>query len=172
MHHSASSTIIACIIGLLITAQTAHSDQSNGAFSEKPGIKSLVPSEKHKGAPPLPISKGRFMFSVSLHKEQEIDSLLTRADELSKVMRTNGNESRIALILHGPEIKFFTKQNYGNHRQIVDRAAKLNNEKIIEIKICKSKMKEYGIKDAQIPSFVEIIPYAPDEERGLLKQES
>lgn len=110
------------------------------------------------------------MFSVTLHKQKEIKSLLQRVDSLSKTMRTHGNDSKIALILHGPEIKFFSRKNYDHNKSIVDKAASLDGDKIIEIKICKSKMEEFGIKDEDIPAFVEIIPYAPDEERKLSKK--
>ena len=162
--------LIAVGLAVLVAAAALAADQQPSPENGKPGIKNLVPRNDNGKFGDLPIKKGKFMFSVSLHKEQEIDSLLARADELSRVMRTNGNESKIALILHGPEVKFFTKNSYDNYRNIVDRAERLNDRNIIEIKICKSKMDEYGIKDAQIPSFVEIIPYAPDEEERLLKQ--
>lgn len=96
--------------------------------------------------------------------------MLTRADELSKTMRKQGNESSIALILHGDEIRFFTNGNYKQNRDIVDRAARLDGDKVIEVKVCKTKLDELGISDKEMPSFVEIIPYAPDEEKRLLKQ--
>jgi len=162
--------VIAACIGLLIAPGTLAADQGTSPSETNPKIKNLVPRGEHGDSGELPIKKGKFMFSVSLHKEKEIDSLLTRADELSKVMRTNGNESRIALILHGPEVKFFTRKNYNEHRKIVDRAEKLNDRKIIEVKICKTKLDEYGIRDDEIPEFIEIIPYAPDEEKRLLEQ--
>ena len=110
------------------------------------------------------------MVSVTLHKQEELESLLNRADDLSKTMRTKGNNSKIALILHGPEIRFFSKKNYKVNSNIVDKAARLDGDSIIEIKVCKSKMDEFGIEDKDIPSFVEIIPYAPDEEERLLKK--
>ena len=143
----------------------------------KTGTKQLIATtpprnlvEKDGKSPPLPIKKGKFMFSVTLHKREEIDSLLTRADSLSKTMRVNGNKSAIALILHGPEIKLFARQNYEKNRGIVDKAARLDGENVIQVKVCKTKMKELGIKDADLPSFMEVIPYAPDEEKKLLNQ--
>ena len=110
------------------------------------------------------------MFSVTLHKQKEIRSLLTRADELSKTMRSKGNDSSIALILHGDEIRFFANSNYKQNSDIVDRAAKLDGDKVIEVKVCKTKLHELGISEKEMPSFVEIIPYAPDEEKRLLEQ--
>jgi len=121
-------------------------------------------------SPPLPIKKGKFMFSVTLHKREEIDSLLTRADSLSKTMRIKGNKSAIALILHGPEIELFTRKNYKKNHDIVDKAQRLNDESVIHVKVCKTKMKELGIRDDELPSFMEIIPYAPEEEKKLLDQ--
>jgi intracellular sulfur oxidation DsrE/DsrF family protein len=126
--------------------------------------------DKDSNSPPLPIKKGKFMFSVTLHKREEIDSLLTRADSLSKTMRTKGNKSAIALILHGPEIKLFTRKNYKKNRDIIEKAERLDEENVIQVKVCKTKMKELGIKDEDLPSFMEIIPYAPDEEKKLLDQ--
>jgi hypothetical protein len=126
--------------------------------------------DKDSNSPPLPIKKGKFMFSVTLHKREEIDSLLTRADSLSRTMRANGNKSAIALILHGPEIKLFTRKNYKQNRDIIEKAERLDEENVIQVKVCKTKMKELGIKDEDLPSFMEIIPYAPDEEKKLLDQ--
>ncbi|MDX5151354.1 MAG: DsrE family protein [Acidiferrobacterales bacterium] len=126
--------------------------------------------DKDSNSPPLPIKKGKFMFSVTLHKREEIDSLLTRAESLSKTMRTKGNKSAIALILHGPEIKLFTRKNYKKNRDIIEKAERLDEENVIQVKVCKTKMKELGIKDEDLPSFMEIIPYAPDEEKKLLDQ--
>lgn len=140
------------------------------ADSSKPTEQTRSLVEDKKQGEQLPISKGKFMFSVTLHRQKEIQSLLDRADQLSRSMRTQGNQSRIALILHGPEIRFFTTPNYERNKNIVDRAARLDGDEVIEIKVCKTKMDELGIKEKDIPAFVEIIPYAPEEEKKLLKQ--
>lgn len=129
-----------------------------------------TPAKKQHQTAPIPSANEKYMVSVTLHKQEELESLLNRADNLSKTMRANGNTSSIALILHGPEIRYFSKKNYKVNSNIVDKAARLDGDKIIEIKVCKSKMDELGIKDQDIPSFVEIIPYAPEEEEKLLKK--
>lgn len=146
---------------------TAHADDRKVEPPRKMP-ESLI--EKDSNSPPLPIKKGKFMFSVTLHKPEEIDSLLTRADSLSRTMRTKGNKSAIALILHGPEIKLFTRKNYKKNRDIIEKAQRLDEQNVIQVKVCKTKMKELGIKDEDLPSFMEIIPYAPEEEKKLLDQ--
>jgi len=173
VHHPVKTFLLIAISIQVLPAFAAPALADQGATGAQLPMPRTLPRdlvEKDGKSPPLPIKKGKFMFSVTLHKREEIDSLLTRADSLSKTMRVNGNKSAIALILHGPEIKLFTRQNYEKNRDIVDKAARLDGENVIQVKVCKTKMKELGIKDNDLPKFMEIIPYAPDEEKKLLDQ--
>jgi intracellular sulfur oxidation DsrE/DsrF family protein len=70
-------------------------------------------------------------------------------------------------VLHGPEIEIFAKRNYARFRETVDRAARLNDGRIIEIKMCRTEMKRLGIGEEDIPDFIELVPYGPDEELRL-----
>ncbi|GMR20039.1 MAG: hypothetical protein BMS9Abin36_0634 [Gammaproteobacteria bacterium] len=106
---------------------------------------------------------GRYMIDVTLHEPSDIRALLTRAEMLSKTIRVNKNSSGIALVLHGEEIKLFNKKNFKQYRDIVNKAARLDAEHVIEIKICKSKMQEMGIKKKDLPAFIDLVPYGPDE---------
>ncbi len=110
---------------------------------------------------------GRYMFNVTLHSEQEITGLLSRAKKLSKTMRKNKNNSGIALVLHGEEIKFFSKKNYMQYKTIVDDAALLDADHVLDIKICRTQMKVMNIREEDIPAFIEIVPYGPAEEERL-----
>lgn len=112
---------------------------------------------------------GRYMFNVTLHSEQEISGLLSRAKKLSKTMRKNKNNSGIALVLHGDEIRFFSKKNYRLYKKIVDDAALLDADQVLDIKICKTQMDIMNIKEEDIPSFIDIVPYGPAEEERLRK---
>ena len=118
----------------------------------------------------LVIANKRFLLNVTLHTENEINALLTRAETLSKRARHNKKDVGIALILHGPEVGLFTKKNYQKFKALVDKAKRLDREKVIDIKICRTQMHSMKIKDTDIPSFIEIVPYGPDEQERLLKQ--
>jgi intracellular sulfur oxidation DsrE/DsrF family protein len=122
--------------------------------------------------PPAPATgltteDGRYLFSVTLHTPEEIAGLLTRAEELAKTRRPDKHNTGIALVLHGPEIEIFAKRNYARFRETVDRAARLNDGHIIEIKMCRTEMKRLGIEEKDIPAFIELVPYGPDEETRL-----
>ncbi len=123
------------------------------------------------GAVPTPDKNGRYLFSVTLHTAKEIESLLSRAESLSHSLTLHKKEhAGIALVLHGSEIKFFDKRNYRKFQNIVDKAARLDANDVLEIKICKTLMDEMNIREEDMPSFVEIVPYGPDEEDRLITQ--
>lgn len=115
----------------------------------------------------LTTEDGRYLFSVTLHTPEEIAGLLTRAEELAKTRRPDSRHTGIALVLHGPEIEIFTKKNYARFRETVDLAARLNDGHVVEIKMCRTEMKRLGIGEEDIPAFIELVPYGPDEEKRL-----
>jgi intracellular sulfur oxidation DsrE/DsrF family protein len=128
-----------------------------------------IPAESPSPSPAtgLAMEDGRYLFSVTLHTPEEIAGLLTRAEELAKTRRPDSRHTGIALVLHGPEIEIFAKRNYARFRETVDRAARLNDGHIIEIKMCRTEMKRLGIGEKDIPAFIELVPYGPDEEQRL-----
>ena len=115
----------------------------------------------------LTTADGRFMFNVSLHTPEEIAGMLTRAEELTKTLRADSRGTGIALVLHGPEIEIFARKNYPQFRATVDRAARLDAGHIIDVKICQTEMKIRGIRPEDLPAFIEVVPFGPDEEARL-----
>jgi hypothetical protein len=111
--------------------------------------------------------EGRYLFSVTLHTLEEIAGLLARAEELAKTRRADSNNTGIALVLHGPEIEIFAKKNYSRFQKTVDQAARLDAGRIIEVKMCRTEMQRLGIGEEDIPAFIELVPYGPDEETRL-----
>ena len=123
-------------------------------------------------APPSPsaslsVEEGRYLFNVSLHTPEEIAGLLTRAEELARTRRADNRRTGIALVLHGPEIEIFAKKNYPRFQKMVDQAARLDAGHIIEVKMCRTEMKHLGIREEDVPAFIELVPYGPDEEERL-----
>lgn len=105
----------------------------------------------------------RYMLNVILHTPEEIGALLSRAEELARARPPAETDVGIALVLHGPEVEFFARHRYARYKTLVDRAQRLNAAHIIEIKICRTEMKSRGLKAADIPEFIELVPYGPDE---------
>ena len=126
-------------------------------------------------APTMPPSDSaapgaRHLFRVTLHTPMEIEGLLARAEQLARNMRPTDRRNGIALVLHGPEVEIFARKNYTKYRHIVDRAARLSAEKVIEIKMCQTEMRSRDIRDEDVPKFIEFVPYGPDEEERLQRR--
>ncbi len=149
------ATVFACV--LLSYAGSLQAESTSAGHAPQLSVSPTGPS-------------GRYVFRVTLHTEQEIDGLLTRAEMLSNEVKVDDDHAGIALVLHGPEIELFAKQNYKKYQQLVDRAAKLDANQVIDIKICSTKMGELDLDEDDIPAFIEIVPYGPDEEKRLRRE--
>ncbi len=116
------------------------------------------------------IGNTQYLFDVSNHSADEMEALLFRAEEIRETHPDGFNDLEIVLILHGPDINIFKRENYIRHKPLVDLAAKLDSFEIIDIKICEKTMSYMGIDRDEIPAFIESVPYAPDEIRRLGEQ--
>lgn len=110
---------------------------------------------------------GRYLFNVTLHTPEEIAAMLARAEQLAQTRHTDDARTGIALVLHGPEIEMFAKRNYPRFRQTVDQAERLDAAHVIEVKMCLTEMRRLGLRKQDIPGFIELVPYGPDEEERL-----
>lgn len=131
-----------------------------------------VAAEKAPATPPNDSSApvARYLFRVTLHTPLEIEGLLARAEQLARNTRPADRRAGIALVLHGPEVEIFARKNYAKYRHIVDRAARLDADGVIEIKMCQTEMRSRGIGNDDVPGFIEFVPYGPDEEERLQRR--
>jgi intracellular sulfur oxidation DsrE/DsrF family protein len=146
------------IVLLGITAGAFFALQYPGA-----GGKQIVPAESDVRV----LKSGRVVFDVTLHSADEIHSLLNRAKQLAHKLPKGDDVPSIALVLHGPEIMYFAKENYEKHRELVDLASEMDKNKIIDIKVCRTKMRYLGLEEKDMPPYVEQVPYGPDEVKRL-----
>jgi intracellular sulfur oxidation DsrE/DsrF family protein len=107
---------------------------------------------------------------VSVHSVEELELLFSRVEQLLDRPRHEGEAPLISLVLHGPEVEFFALKNYDRYRTVVDRAAKLAALGAVEISICQTRMREYGIGPEEVPSFLNQVPLGPAEVERLLEQ--
>jgi hypothetical protein len=96
---------------------------------------------------------------VTLHHREEISALLNKLANMPR----EPNAPAIALVLHGEEIQFFTRREYDQYKDLVDLAGQLVASQAIEVKVCRTRMGMMGIKEQDLPAYVETVPYGPDE---------
>ena len=109
----------------------------------------------------------RYAYDIVLHTPEQIREVLQHAEQLSAAPRPGNEKASIAMILHGPEIDIFSIENYPKYKDIVDLAAKLDAYNVIEVKMCQTMMRMRGLKNNNVPSFIELVPYGPDEVEKL-----
>lgn len=115
------------------------------------------------------IGNKSYLFDVSNHSVEEMEALLNRAREISQFDADAYKDLKIVMILHGPDIDWFSNENKHRNMQLVSLAEELDKLDIIDMKVCETAMNKRGIKREDIPEFIESVPYAPDEIRRLLE---
>lgn len=98
------------------------------------------------------------VFDISVHTVDELRGVLQRAEILVSQPKSASQPANIALMLHGPEIKYFSIGQYSQYKDIVDLAARLDAYNVVELKMCETAMKDFGIEKSDIPSFIEFVP--------------
>jgi intracellular sulfur oxidation DsrE/DsrF family protein len=116
------------------------------------------------------LESGRVVVDVTLHSAEQIQALLKRAQELAPKLPLDQKEPSIALVLHGPEIEFFARKNYTQYKDIVDLAAKMDAEGVIDVKVCETRMRSMKLQKEDLPEFVDTVPYGPEEVKRLERE--
>ena len=111
-----------------------------------------------------------YVFSVTVKSAEELDVVLSRAEDLRELFNPE-EHSKIAIVLHGDELRLFQKDNFSANQSVVERAQLLDQYEIIDIKACQTMMRTLNIDQSELPSFIEQVPYAPAEIERLEKEE-
>ncbi len=109
------------------------------------------------------IGNKRYLYDISEHSIEDLKQLLQRAEEITQTGLDEFEDLEIVMILHGPDIGWFTIDNYNDNRELVDLAKRLDTFDIIDLKVCETTMENMEIDRKQIPAFIESVPYAPGE---------
>jgi len=111
-----------------------------------------------------------YVFDITVQNEQQLGAILDRAEQLKGQFNADSH-GRIALVLHGAELRLFKKSNYSRFMNIVEKARMLDQDQLIDIKACQTMMNHFNIDQSELPDFIEQVPLAPVEiERLQLQQ--
>ncbi len=105
--------------------------------------------------------------SSSLQSPMVIDVATRRVDEVTEVLLKLDQGPRsdrpVPLVLHGNELRSFTRQTYSENRALIELAGRLDSEMRVEVKACQTMMNSLGISRSDLPDFIEVVPFGPDE---------
>ena len=161
---------VVVIAGLLLAALwvTRQPDPGRGVEITRPDTDAQSRSLPAP-SPNAPVP-ARAVLDISVHTIEELRVLLDRAEQLAMAPRPEGEEDSVVLVLHGPEVEFFAIGNYGEYRDIVDQAARLDAFDVVDVRICDTMLSEYGLGPDDIPSFIERVPFGPGEVERLRRE--
>lgn len=111
-----------------------------------------------------------YVADISVHSVADLNLLFDRVENILQRPHSDQQSPLVSLVLHGPEVEFFALKNYKKYKSLVDRAAKLDALGAVNISICQTRMRRYGIKKDEVPAFLEQVPYGPDEVNRQLKE--
>jgi len=127
----------------------------------------LVMGETPTTTPAIVENPQHYIANIELHTEEEISDLFDRASMLIDQQNSFVLGEPIAFVLHGPEVEYFSRDNYGEFKDIVDKAAQLDAFRVIDVRVCSTYLRLHHIAPESLPPFVEVVPYGPAEERRL-----
>ena len=155
--------LLAVCLGLLLFAYS--SQWLDGSRPAKRAV-----SQDRSAAPPLETAPEvpRYVADISAHSVEALNLLFDRVEKILTRPRSDRESALVSLVLHGPEVEFFALRNYGKYKSLVDRAARLDALGAIDVSICQTQMRKFGISKDEVPAFLEQVPYGPDEVQRLL----
>ncbi|UTW44839.1 acyl-CoA transferase [bacterium SCSIO 12696] len=125
----------------------------------------LIDEQSQKEVPP------GYLARLELNKPEEVEATLQRVEEIYLSGQLNAEQPPVTFIIHGPEALVFLEENYEMYQGIVDLAKKLTEEKVVDIRICRNRLRIEGAKKKPLQSFVGTVRFGPREERRLRRAE-
>jgi len=116
------------------------------------------------------IENKSYLFVVNDHSIDEFEALLNRAEQVSQSQPKDFEDLEIVMVIHGPDIDFFTNKNQASNSQLLDIAKRLDLINVIDMKVCETTMSMRGVERNDIPSFIESVPFAPTEIKERLEK--
>ena len=113
----------------------------------------------------------KIVYDVNVKTLGAMNGVLDRASYLSKITGADPFDSSIVLVLHGPEIEFFARENYQKYKELVHRAQSLVEGETLKIRMCKLAAEGHGYKPNQIHGFIKVVPMGDAEIIRLQNEE-
>lgn len=110
------------------------------------------------------------VLDISVHSLEEIKVLFDLAEGMAMRPRAKDENASVVLVLHGPEVEFFSIKNYATYKDLVDQAARLDAFDIVDVKICQTMMGLQGLEADDIPAFIEQVPLGASEIERLVRK--
>lgn len=121
---------------------------------------------------PEPANPNGYLARILNDSPEEVADALKRAEALYLDGRLPGGANPISIVLHGPEVEIFFKDNYEEYKNIVDLAARLSAFGVVDVRVCETQTGILGRSRSSVHSFIGTVPFGPTEIKRLLNQQN
>lgn len=112
-----------------------------------------------------------YLARIEKNDPQEVEQALRKAEQYYLENNMNPAMPVIAFVLHGPEVEIFFRENYRRYKPIVDLAARLSALRVVDIKICRTRLRHLDAREESLFPFVGSVPFGPAEIERLTGEE-
>ncbi len=119
-----------------------------------------------------PVNPDGYVARILNDSPEEVAEALKRAEKLYAEGRLPQGSNPVSIILHGPEVEIFFKDNYEEYKNIVDLAAKLSAFGVVDVRVCETQTGIMGRERSSVHSFIGTVLFGPTEVKRLLDQQN
>lgn len=118
------------------------------------------------------VNLGGYVARILNDSPEEVADALERAEKLYLDGKFPQGATPLSIILHGPEVEIFFKDNYDEYKKIVDLAARLSAFGVVDVSVCETQAGIMGRERSSIHPFIGTVPFGPTEVKRLLDQQN
>ena len=112
-----------------------------------------------------------YLARIEKNDPKEVEQALHKAEQYYIDNNMSPTLPVIAFILHGPEVEIFFRDNYRRYKPIVDLAARLSALNVVDIKVCRTRLRFLETDVTNLFPFVGSVPFGPEEIERLTGEE-
>lgn len=112
-----------------------------------------------------------YLARIEQNDPEEVKRALLKAEQYYLDNNMSPALPIFAFVLHGPEVEIFFRDNYRRYKPIVDLAARLSALKVVDIKVCRTRLSFLETDVAELLPFVSSVPFGPAEIERLSGEE-
>lgn len=113
-----------------------------------------------------------YLARIGYNDPEQLAEALMRVEGLYDFDAGSQLPDPVAIVVHGPEVSIFQRENYLIHKEIVDLAARLSALGILDISVCETRLSLEGAEKDSVYPFVDTVPFGPAEVDRLLVEEN
>lgn len=117
-------------------------------------------------------SANGFVARINHDSPDEVADALKRVESMYEQGLLPESFDPIAIVLHGPEVEVFFKDNYNEYKNIVDLAQRLSELGVVDVRVCETQTGILGRSRSSIHPFIGTVNFGPSEVNRLLKQQN